>query len=122
MIDRDELPPRAKVICVRWVDTHKGSDADPRIRSRLVAQEFNLGSSADGDMFAPTPLLGATRYVLSCLASRGERGPGAYRCMLLYFQHALLCGDVERQIFIHVRWYCVFGILYKINSFQPNYL
>ena len=54
-------------------------------------------------MFAPTPPLGATRYLLSCLASRGKQGPGLYRAMLLdVLKRAFLYGDVERQIFINL--------------------
>ena len=85
VIDRSRLPPGAKLVGVRWVDTNKGTDAAPRIRSRLVCQEFNFGGDPSGEMFAPTPPLGATRYLLSSVASRGRAGPGQYRAMLLDF-------------------------------------
>ena len=61
---------------------------------------FN-GSSPSGEMFAPTPLLGATRYLLSCLASRGKGGPGAHCAVLLNFKRAFLYGDIEREIYTH---------------------
>ena len=102
VIDRASLPRNAKLVGVRWVDTNKGTTAEPRIRSRLVCREFNFGGDPTGEMFAPTPPLAATRYLLSRIASRGARGPGAYRTMLLDFKRAFLYGDVEREIFIHL--------------------
>ena len=87
---------------VRWVVTNKGASAEPRIRSRLVCQDFNFGGDPTAEMFAPTPPLGATKYLLSALASRGRPGPGAYRAMLLDFKRAFLYGDVEREIFMNL--------------------
>ena len=50
-------------ITVRWVETNKGDDDNPRIRSRLVAREIRLpGEEA---IFAPTPPLESLRVVLS---------------------------------------------------------
>ena len=50
-------------ISVRWVETNKGDDQNPRIRSRLVAREIRLpGEEA---IFAPTPPLESLRIVLS---------------------------------------------------------
>ena len=102
VIHKSKLPPNARIVGVRWVDTNKGSDDAPRIRSRLVAQDFNIWGDPTGEMFAPTPPLGATRYLLSCLASRGWNGPGMYRAMLLDFKRAFLYGDCEREVFIQL--------------------
>ena len=50
-------------ISVSWVETNKGNDSCPNIRSRLVAQEMRLpGEEA---VFAPTPPLETLRMVLS---------------------------------------------------------
>ena len=50
-------------ISVRWVETNKGDDKCPNIRSRLVAREMRLpGEEA---VFAPTPPLETLRMVLS---------------------------------------------------------
>ena len=40
-------------ITVRWVETNKGDDANPRIRSRLVAREIR--TAGEEAIFAPTP-------------------------------------------------------------------
>ena len=50
-------------ISVRWVETNKGDDKNPNIRSRLVAREIRTpGQDA---IFAPTPPLESLRMVLS---------------------------------------------------------
>ena len=56
-------PHRSPPITVRWVETNKGDDQCPNIRSRLVAREMRLpGEEA---VFAPTPPLETLRMVLS---------------------------------------------------------
>ena len=102
VVPRSQMRRGAKLVGVCWADTNKGSAAIPRIRSRLVCQEYNFGNDASGDMFAPTPPLGATRFLLSNLASRGCAGPGAHRAMLLDFKRAFLYGDCERELFIEL--------------------
>ena len=54
ILDKAQLPRGAKVVGARWVDTNKGTDSQPRIRSRLVCQDFNFGGDG-GEMSAPTP-------------------------------------------------------------------
>jgi hypothetical protein len=61
--DKTGGPP----ISVRWVETNKGDDANPNIRSRLVARQIRgRGQEAT---FAPTPPLEALRTVLSLAAT-----------------------------------------------------
>ena len=48
---------------MRWVETNKGDDQSPNIRSRLVAREMRLPGEEAG--FAPTPPLETLRMVLS---------------------------------------------------------
>ena len=88
--------PDAKRIGVRWVDINKG----PKVRSRLVAQEFARGDPNREDLFAGTPPLGATKMLLSDLASNGRGGPGGKRLMVLDVKRAFLYGDIEEKIFV----------------------
>ena len=90
------MPPGKRVIGVRLVETGKGTPQLPKVRSRLVCQEFAIGEDHEGDLFAPAPPLGATRLLLSDLASRGRHGPGNHRAMFLDFKRAILYGDAER--------------------------
>ena len=58
-------------ISVRWVETNKGDDESPNVRSRLVAREIRLpGQEA---IFAPTPPLESLRMILS-MATTSFRG------------------------------------------------
>ena len=58
-------------ISVRWVETNKGDDGHPNIRSRLVAREVRTpGQDA---IFAPMPPLESLRMILS-MASTTFRG------------------------------------------------
>ena len=52
-----------KPISVRWVETNKGDDANPNVRSRLVAREIRMAGQEA--IFAPTPPLESLRMVLS---------------------------------------------------------
>lgn len=52
----------ANIIGFRWVQTNKGTDADPKIRSRCVCQELGYGSQTIEEMFAPTPPLVAMNW------------------------------------------------------------
>ena len=58
---------RAPPVTVRWVETNKGDDVTPNIRSRLVARQIR-GPGQDA-VFAPTPPLEALRTVLSLAAT-----------------------------------------------------
>ena len=68
--------------------------------SRLVAQEFATEADPMGELFAPTPPLAATRWIMSGVASRGRGGPGEERLMLLDFKKAFLYADIERELYI----------------------
>ena len=85
-----------KVVGVRWVDSAKNGG----VRSRLVCQDFNKDSKKNDDMFAPTPPLMASRWLVSRMASQGLRGPGHMRLMGLDLSKAFLYGDMERQVYI----------------------
>ena len=63
---------------MRWVETNKGDDSNPNIRSRLVAREIR--TAGQDAIFAPTPPLESLRMVLSYAASdigkKHDRRPG----------------------------------------------
>ena len=57
-------------VTVKWVDTDKGTEEDPRIRSRLVARDFRKQGEKDReDLFAATPPLELKRVLMSKTAS-----------------------------------------------------
>ena len=60
--------PEGKIVGTRWVFVNKGD----KVRCRLVAQEF-AGSDKREDLYAGTPPLFATRYLLSDSVSRGRK-------------------------------------------------
>ena len=86
-IKRTDLPPGAKVITTKWVDTNKGTEEEPNYRSRLVGREIKTDERPD--LFAATPPLESLRYVLSLCASTQE-GPNPHR---------VLSVDVKRAYF-----------------------
>ena len=94
----DALRQGGKRIGVRWVDVDKGT----KIRSRLVAQEFAKGDVEREDLFAGTPPLGATKFLLSDLASNGSSGTHGRRLMVLDIKRAFLYGAVEETIFVEL--------------------
>ena len=49
-------------VTVRWVDVNKGDDANPNIRSRLVARQ--IWQAGEEAIFAPTPPLDALRSII----------------------------------------------------------
>ena len=102
-----EIQPRyeaeaagGRIIGVRWVDCTKNGG----VRSRLVCQDFNEDVKKNDDMFAPTPPLLASRWLVSRMASQGVDDPGCMRLMGLDldFSKAFLYGDMERTVYIHL--------------------
>ena len=83
-----------KFISVRWVDVEKGTKEAPKVRSRLVGQEFANGQRED-DLYAPTLPVAAARFLLSTCASPGKQGPGDQRVRLSVFKKALLYGKIS---------------------------
>ena len=77
VVPRSSMRPGAKIVGVRWVETDTGIPGAPKVRCRLVAQEFATEADPDGELFAPTPPLAATRWLISwcCFpwASRARR-------------------------------------------------
>ncbi len=66
--EQAQSDPDGKIVGTRWVFVKKGD----KVRCRLVAQEF-AGSDKREDLYAGTPPLSATRYLLSDSVSRGRK-------------------------------------------------
>jgi len=84
-----------KFVGVRWVDSMK----EGAVKSRLVAQEF-AGNESRDDIFAGTPPLAATRFLISEVASKFVVGNKCYKLMVLDVKRAFLYGEIEEEIFI----------------------
>ena len=96
-----EADPEGKFVGARWVDVNKGTEEAPKVRSRLVCQEYAVGPKRD-ELYAPTPPLAAARMLLSMCASRGRRGPGDYRILLMGIKKAFLYGKMSRHVYIEL--------------------
>ena len=93
--------PTGKKIGVRWVDVNKGTSDRPKVRSRLVGQEF-AGKEIREDLFAATPPMSATRTLLSLAASQKGTEKSAKRLMVLDVKKAFLYGRIKRTVFIEL--------------------
>ena len=88
--------PEGRIVGTRWVFVKKGD----KVRCRLVAQEF-AGSDKRDDLYAGTPPLAATRYLLSDSVSRGRRN-GRGKLMVIDVKRAFLHGYCTRSIYIEL--------------------
>ena len=60
-------------IKVRWVDTNKQDEANPKYRSRLIAKDFKRHS--DPDLYTATPPIEMLRFIVGVSATgRSRRG------------------------------------------------
>ena len=69
---------------------------DGNVRSRLVAQEFAVKDR--DDVFASTPPLSATRFLLSDYCSRSQHGSRHLKLLILDIKKAFLYGNIEDEI------------------------
>merc|ERR1711884_189382 len=89
----------AKVITTKWVDTNKGSEAEPNYRSRLVGRELNLSDRPD--LFAATPPLESLRYIVSrCASAQNRRRP--HRILSIDVSRAYFYAESIRPVFIQI--------------------
>ena len=88
----------AKIVGVRWLDTRKGSG----VRSRLVCTDFNRDKVHTDDMFAHTPPIVASRWLVSECASNCAHGLGDSRLMSIDFTKAFLYGEMEREVYVEL--------------------
>ena len=66
-----------------------------------MCKEFACGN-ATAEMFAPTPLFLANRWLFSHMASQVSSGPGSMRPMALDFSKAILYGNMEAEVCIEL--------------------
>ena len=86
-----------KIIKLRWIDTNKMDAANPLIRSRLVAKEYN--DHEDPSLFAATPPIEALRYLLSKAARTG----GAEKSVMLNdVSRAFFNARVTREVYVQL--------------------
>ena len=95
---REEAASRGKKVGVPWVDSLKGTI----VKSRLVAQEFASEQGNRNDIFAATPPLMASKYVISNTASRGRSGMTSIRISVMDVKRAFLYGSIEEEIYIEL--------------------
>ena len=85
MCGRRQCKAGAPIIKVRWVDTNKGTEEAPEVRSRLVAMELKsrTGDMNPFDVFSATPPIEAVRLVVSHAASYDPHGGGGERGLMV---------------------------------------
>ena len=83
----------------RWVVTNKGSIESPKVKARLVAQEFAT-SEGKGELFAGTPGLGPLRSIVSNLATNNPHGER--RLMVMDVKSAFLYGRARRRVYVQL--------------------
>jgi hypothetical protein len=88
-----------KIVGTRWVYVDKGD----QVRCRLVAQEF-AGRDKREDLYAGTPPIAATRYLLSNTVSRYRKVgiPLSRKLMVLDIRRAFLHGIATRLIHVEL--------------------
>ena len=84
-------------IGTRWVDTNKGDELQPKIRSRLVAQELNR--SKQPELFAATPPIEFIKFLVSCCASSPWSGRPT-RLMVNDVRKAYFYAEATRRVFV----------------------
>ena len=89
----------AKVISTKWVDTNKGSEAEPNYRSRLVGRELNLSDRPD--LFAATPPLESLKYIIS-LCATSQRRQRPHRILSIDVSRAYFYAKSIRPVFIQI--------------------
>ena len=89
--------PEGHIVGTRWVFVKNGDN----VRCRLVAQEF-AGSDKREDLYAGTPALSATRYLLSDSVSRGSKRMQTRKLIVVDIKRAFLHGFCTRSIYIEL--------------------
>lgn len=86
-----------KPIGTRWVDTNKVDATNPKVRSRLVAQEINRSKMPE--LFAATPPLEYIKYLISlCASSQWSKNPT--RLMISDVKKAYFYAAATRRIYM----------------------
>ena len=80
-----------------WADTNKGTAADPNIRCRWVAKEFNAGPRPD--LYAGTSPIEGVRSVVSQVASTGRRDTVL---TIIDVRRAYFYAAAQRRVFVEL--------------------
>lgn len=89
---------------VRWVDTNRGSEENPEVRSRLVARDFKTKADDWEDLFAATPPIEAERLALRRAATRRKgRQRWVRKLMFIDARKAHLNPRCEEEVYISYR-------------------
>ena len=91
---------------VRWVDTNKGSEEVPEVRSRLVARDFKgKKGERDDELYAATPPVEAMRMMCSkMVAPRKSRK--RRKMLLMDVRKAHLNPKCEEDVYIELPAEC----------------
>ena len=90
-------------ISLRWVDTNKGTEDQPRIRSRIVVRELACKTQwmEAAELFSAMPPLEALKLMMSILVGRGRTTRGGVLKMGLYdISRAHFYGVAKRRVFV----------------------
>ena len=85
------------IISTRWVDTNKGTEAEPVYRSRLVAKEIKRDIRLD--LFSATPPLEVIKTLLSMAAKGQKEGK---RIGIGDVKRAYFYAPTRREIYIRI--------------------
>ena len=86
-------------IPVRWVDTNKGTEAEPNYRSRIVAKELKATHPGDpAELYAATPPLEAVKMIISHAASGGTNRA----LMVIAIRRAYFNAPTRRPVFVDI--------------------
>ena len=90
-------------ISLRWVDTNKGTEELPRIRSRLVVRELKVKTQhmEAAELFSAMPPLEALKLLVSLLVSKKRTARGGVLKLGLYdISRAHFYGVAKRRVFV----------------------
>ena len=100
-----EVVPRSRaegkrVVSVKWVDTNKGTEEKPMIRSRLVARDFRAADKDREDLFAATPPWELKKLLMSQVANRG--GGRRRKMLLIDVKKAHLNPECKEEVYVEL--------------------
>ena len=100
-----EVVPRERAqgsrpVSVKWVDTNKGSEAEPLVRSRLVARDFRVADKDREDLFAATPPWELKKLLMSQAANRG--GGKLRKILLIDVKKAHLNPECKEDVYVEL--------------------
>ena len=100
-----EVVPRERaeakrVVSVKWVDTNKGTEENPVIRSRLVARDFRVADKDREDLFAATPPWELKKLLMSQAVNR--QGGKMRKMLLIDVKKAHLNPECQEDVYVEL--------------------